>query len=412
VATPAEAGTTNDVAVLKPFFRLIDGLRAGKYHGRKSGSICGSLRSAGQRNPLEKRQPLDEGLEAMRLDPTRVLYVRSRGISLLRLTILSLILALGGSSGLAAEDKAAPADKKAADEKAEGDEIPKPEDIDLSTEDGLEMKATYYPGTKAEESIPVILVHGLKGSRKDFTQEQGLAAFLQERFGCAVIVPDLRGHGDSTRLKKGTRTETLKAEKLQPAQHMAMVTQDLRAVKNFLWKKNNAKELNIDKLMVIGTEAGATVALNFAAYDAVGYEHGQARYGQLKLGKFVRAAVLISPVSNVTGLKTAQIMKMPEIVHDLPVMLTAGKQSKDYFADADRFCKQFKNARPPAEDDKPENITVWFYNKIDTKLQGAKLLNEPSLAVNEKIGKFFSARMVTNPAAKEWGWKERRLPHE
>ena len=36
----------------------------------------------------------------------------------------------------------------------------KPEDIDLTTDDGLEMKATYYPGTKGQESIPVIFCTG------------------------------------------------------------------------------------------------------------------------------------------------------------------------------------------------------------------------------------------------------------
>ena len=53
-----------------------------------------------------------------------------------------------------------------------------------------------------------------------------------------------------------------------------MVTQDLRAVKEFLWKKNNEKALNIDKLVVIGVEEGAALALSYAAYDAVGYEQG------------------------------------------------------------------------------------------------------------------------------------------
>ena len=38
---------------------------------------------------------------------------------------------------------------------------------------------------------------------------------------------------------------------------MAMVTQDLRAVKDYLWKKNNKKALNIDKLVVIGVDEGA-----------------------------------------------------------------------------------------------------------------------------------------------------------
>jgi pimeloyl-ACP methyl ester carboxylesterase len=360
-----------------------------------------------------QRQLFVEGPEAMSLDPNRLYVPRlwSFSKSLLGLTALFVCLAFCLNSATAAEGKTEKADKKS-EKKADEEELPQPEDIDLTTEDGLDMKATYFAGTKGEDSMPVILIHGLKGSRKEFTQEQGLASYLQEKLGCAVIVPDLRGHGDSTKLKKGTRTETLKADKLQPTQHWAMITQDLRAVKDFLWKKNNEKALNIDKLTVVGVEAGAGVALGYAAYDANGYDNGQAKYGPLKLGKFVKAAVLISPVTNVTGLKTAQLMRMPEVCRDLPVMLAVGKQSKDYFADADRLCKLFKNARPPAEGDKPEEITVWFYNKIDTKLQGAKLLNEQSLGMNEKIRKFMSARLVTNPDAKDWVWKERKLPHQ
>ena len=133
-----------------------------------------------------------------------------------------------------------------------------------------------------------------------------MAAFLQEKLGCAVIVPDLRGHGESTLDQGGqTRAEKIEGKKLKPADIAAMVTQDLRAVKDFLWKKNNEKALNIDKLVVIGVEEGAALALSYAADDAVGYEQGKAKVGPLKLGKFVKAVVLISP-ANVTVLNPSQ----------------------------------------------------------------------------------------------------------
>ena len=84
-------------------------------------------------------------------------------------------------------------------------------------------------------------------------------------------------------------------------------------MKDFLWKKNNEKKLNIDKLVVIGVEEGAALALRYTAYDAIGYEKGLgARVGPLKLGKFVKAAVLISPVTNVPALKIPVVMRMPE----------------------------------------------------------------------------------------------------
>ena len=227
------------------------------------------------------------------------------------------------------------------------------------------MQATYYAGTKGKESIPVILLHGfdskegrkeIKHSRKDF--EQGLAPYLQSNLGFAVIVPDLRGYGESIKLKRnGNETEKLddkrtkldeirekkRADELKKklqSQLAEMVTEDLRAVKSFLWKKNNAKALNIDKLTVIGVEEGAILALSYAAFDAVGYEEGEARVGPLKLGKFVKAVVLVSPASRFKGLTALQATKLPRedpICRVLPVMIVVGNKSKDRFAEAERL---------------------------------------------------------------------------
>ena len=61
----------------------------------------------------------------------------------------------------------------------------------------------------------------------------------------------------------------------------------------------------------------------------------------------------------------------------------------------------FVKSRPPADDDKPESITVWFFKKIDTPLQGSKLLAEPSLKVPDKIVVFLNVWLVKNPDAKD-----------
>lgn len=317
-------------------------------------------------------------------------------------------------------------------------ELPKPDDIDLTTDDGVQMKATYYPGTKGPESIPVIIFHGLdkigkksdvKHSRKEFTEEQGLAALLQRKLGCAVIVPDLRGYGESTKLvakkmeelddrqrnavevKLEKRAKGLKKELLSD-----MVLQDLRAVKNDLWKKNNQKKLNIEKLTVIGVEEGAAVALRYADDDATGYEQGQAMVGPLKLGKFVKAVVLVSPVTigpNVASLKIPAVMRKPEIVHDLrAAMIVLGNQSKEYMKDAETLNTLFVKGRPPAPDNKKTSKTVWFLKKIETPLQGAKLLDEPSLKVQDGIVDFMDVWLVKDREAKEWEWQLLKKPYE
>ncbi len=119
----------------------------------------------------------------------------------------------------------------------------KPEEIELTTDDGLELKATYFPGGNAQESIPVLLLHAFKGNRKDFTKEdEGLAPFLQKELGCAVIVPDLRGHGDSTKIRVSEkRMDDLKGKKLSPAHISAMVREDARAVKDFTGRRTTTR---------------------------------------------------------------------------------------------------------------------------------------------------------------------------
>ncbi len=257
-------------------------------------------------------------------------------------------------------------------------------------------------------------------------QLQAAADDNGDNLGLAVIVPDLRGHGESTKwseeYQKKLREQhkapkpPLKADKLKPADREAMLTEDLRAVKDFLWEKNNKKKLNIDKLVVIGVDDGAALALCYAAMDATGYEHHGVKYGPLKLGDFLKGLVLISPQIRVTGLNAAQVLHDPEfrdLRANLPVMLLAGNQNNTYFSEVKALQKVFANGRPKlGNDNKLEDMTLWFYGNVNTKLQGMKLLAEPSLAVPDKIKTFIKSRLIDNPDAKEWVWKERKLPHQ
>jgi hypothetical protein len=190
-----------------------------------------------------------------------------------------------------------------------------------------------------------------------------------------------------------------------------MVNQDMFAVKDFLWKKNNAEELNIDKTCLVGLDMGASVAMDFVLYDAMGYEQQTAQYGPLKLGRFVKAIVLISPEMAFRGLDTKAAISSPELRSTMPVMILVGKKNPTRFADAERLYGIFSKGRPVPEDEALESQTVW-YGRLDTSLQGIKLMDEASLNVPKRIGQFFYYRLVKNPDAKKFVWKERKLPHE
>ena len=90
---------------------------------------------------------------------------------------------------------------RAAQPPQEKEKLPPKQEVTLVTEDEVQLKATFWPGTEGKENVPVILLHAFRGSRQDFNV---LAEFLQGK-GCAVIAPDLRGHGDSTLVRDGHR---------------------------------------------------------------------------------------------------------------------------------------------------------------------------------------------------------------
>src|SRR5438874_10913883 len=84
----------------------------------------------------------------------------------------------------------------------QADKVPMPREVTLRTGDGVEIAAVYYESKLGKEAIPVILLHEYGGSGADF---KGLAEHLQgeKEPGFAVLVPDLRGHGGSTKVRGG-----------------------------------------------------------------------------------------------------------------------------------------------------------------------------------------------------------------
>jgi pimeloyl-ACP methyl ester carboxylesterase len=300
-------------------------------------------------------------------------------------------------------DPPAPAADVKKDAKPDKEKIPEPEDVSLTTSDGVRLAMTYYPSNRGREATPIILLHMSKGGRTDY---KFLAAMLQSQ-GFAVIVPDLRGHGDSTKQKVGGNEYTLSAAKLPVEQYKLMVDKDMYAVKEFLWEKNNAKELNLNKLCVIGAEMGASVAMNYTAFDAAGYGDSDRgpHYGPLQLGLFVKALVLLSPEVSFKGLPLAPFSE--EIRKNIPVLILVGKDDPKSFGEAERVAKIFKRIPPKKDED-----TTYFFKPLDTKLQGTKLLEPKTLNTDKIISQFLQLRLVQPDEAKNWTWKTLKKPHE
>jgi len=277
----------------------------------------------------------------------------------------------------------APAQGAAAEEK-----IPAPVDLQggaLTSSDGLQLAATFYPGTKGKDTVPVILLHMWKGSRKDYA---GLAPFLQEQ-GHAVLVPDLRGHGASTGFVGGGRK--LDATKMGAENFSFMCYDDMEALRRFLVKQNDDEKLNLNKLCLVGAEMGAAVAAYYAYYDWTEFRREAGR--RPAPSQDVKAMVLISPDWDFKGMPLNKPLANPLVRSQISIMVFAGKEDSRALADARRVHNLLKRYHADPETVEANQLDLLF-GQPPTKLQGTKMLGVRGLNIEREIGLFMELRLV------------------
>jgi pimeloyl-ACP methyl ester carboxylesterase len=289
---------------------------------------------------------------------------------------------------------------------SDSDKPPEPTVVQVETKDGLQMELTYYASAKAKDAgkqvVPIVMLHGWKGSSADMAH----LAFSLQALGHAVVVPDLRGHGKSTRTRNDGKP--IDQALMKPADFNAMVTQDMEAVNKFLVEKNNAADLNIEKLCVVGADMGAVVAMNWAVKD---WSVPDLLNG--KQGKDVKALVLISPPLNFRGVSTSPALASPIIKTGLSMLVIVGgeKGAGKALEDAQRINKLLAAQRPKPPTDAEEwkkNPPDLFFQELKTTLQGAKILEDRKLGgqVSGLIADFIDLRL----AGKRFPWAMRSDP--
>lgn len=287
--------------------------------------------------------------------------------------------------------------------------IPEPADVNFTTKDGVRLRATYWGGTKGKESVPVILLHEFKGNRRDLA---GLATSLQKKHGHAVIAVDLRGHGDSTEVANTEKKLDCNAPSFAP-QFPLMIKYDMEAVKTFLFDKNDAGDLNVDKLCVVGAEMGASVGMIWTSID-----WSWPPLAPTKQGQDVKLVVMISPEPAFRTLRITDNVAprdaIPDVLleragvqvvqaaaykvrNDMSIYVAVGARDSAAMADATRVFSTFERApeRARRKPTKPEELDAIFDKTLDTKLQGTKLLQ--GLGLDENIAKFIQMRVADKP---------------
>ena len=279
------------------------------------------------------------------------------------------------------------------------------EDTFLMTKDGLRLKCRFFPGEQNKETVPVMIVHRFGGQGSTFYE---LAQTLQEpeNGGCAVIVPDLRGHGESTDWNPpGQEPKELRHEKMRRNDMRQIVNHDLEAVKKFLIEKNNLGELNIDMLCVIAVDTGTVFAMNWIVKDwsydqLVGYRQGQD----------AKAFVLISPKQVYKGINVQQPISHPVVRSQLSAMLLYGERDSAAAAASRRIYNALKRYHPQnwKSRDEQRRKQDLFLSRLDTSLQGEALVNQASLNVPSKIASFIDLRLISHRG--QYPWSKRESP--
>jgi pimeloyl-ACP methyl ester carboxylesterase len=318
-----------------------------------------------------------------------------------------LLLAMGlllPSSLEAQQPQAAPAEgaKPATDDK---NKIPEPVELkgaDLVTKDGVSLAAIYYPSNQGKKAVPVVLLHSFKSDHQEFGES--LCLDLQ-KLGYAVLAPDLRFHGGSTTQNGETvKIETMKT--MPPSEYVNMYVQDMEAIRSFLVKENDDRKLNLNALVLVGSEMGASVAVHFAGYNNCALPRVEPGLHR-QPSPDVKGLVLISPAANnppalsiIKGLGT-----YPALKSDLPMLILVGTGNRKSLKDADQIKKLIKPYRPKPKDESQKQ--TFFYGALDTTLEGADLFTDAArpLNVNELIQRFLKMCVVDQ----SYPWRERRM---
>lgn len=296
--------------------------------------------------------------------------------------------------------------------------IPDPEDIKVQTDD-VELHCTYYPSPLGKDAVPIILVHAWESRR---TELDGLAKYLQAEGLHAVIVPDLRGHGESNirKVAPGAPSMEITPADLTDADLLKMASTDFVYLKNDLIARHNVGEFNIDLLTLVGLEIGANVATHWAAVDWSQPEVA------IRLGRDVKALVLVSPVTAFKRLRmagTAGPLAVPAVRAGLSLMTIAGVNDSKMKQEVGRIHNAVARYHPEPKQMSGESdadfqkrllrLKDYYPREKATTLQGMELVKAPNMKVPSDILAFIKLRIVDRRDDKDlpsWEGERRKDP--
>lgn len=280
--------------------------------------------------------------------------------------------------------------------------------IELTTKDGVLLTGTFFAAENAGRDTPVVVMLADEGESPRVFNRLALALQFSEneeaRPPMSVVTVALRGQGDSTRVRlPNGEVVQRRGARVTPADAAAMVKLDMEAVRRFLVDKNDAGELNLNRLCYLGVGFGALVATNAAAVD---WAVPQLNRG--KQGRDVKALILVSPPWKQLGLEMLPGLRQPGVQSEVAVLVTYGDQLKSAAKDAGRIVRQLEKGRPPvpeAVEGRPAPDRTVISAPGKSRLQGTRWLKQAGRNGEAMIVRFLNDRL----AEPEYEWTQRRL---
>ena len=326
---------------------------------------------------------------------------------MLPVSIITLLMAMVAfTPGLFAQNSQEPA----ANPRPQQDErpLPPPANISLETKDKVLLKCTYYAAPSDSQTgsgksvMPFLLVHDWEGSRKDLLP---FAEFLQSS-GYAVIVPDLRGHGESTG-RVGT-AGSLNYKKFRRSD-LTSVVMDLERCKKYLVKRNNDGELNVDLLNVVAVGKSAVFAMDWTIAD-----WSWENRGPIKQGKDVKSLTLVSPEKKVKNIGLSQSLRHQlfsgRTGNKLPTYVLWSANDDVAAEESDSIYRAMEKGRPdlekiedPEERQEEATLFMWKFNSRDS---GTQLIRNNE-EVWQYIVKFVELKVGSKRDDHRWQSRER-----
>ena len=281
-------------------------------------------------------------------------------------------------------------------------DIENPETVVLVTKDNVELRAEWFPGKPGKTTVPVILIHDWAGNRKDL---YSMADYLHREKGFSVIVPDLRGHGQSISRKNSDKE--IKAQDFRKNDFIGIL-EDIEACKRFLVAKNNLGEVNIDLLVI-----GVVGKMSPFAVDYTLRDWQWTPLAGVKQGQDVKAVVMISPEKRFKSASMTPAFRIPLIsgknAEPIPMFLTWGKGHSLTSREGQSIYSTLigsrrEDAAAIPDDEKWKQLTL-IKREYNSKSSGRDLVKEKSKLISGDIGLFIEKKVADRKD--EFRWQDR-----